>query len=218
MRSPLAWLGLVACALLFGSGCGSLRGIAYLAAPPQIQKAEFTLSSGSVAVLIDYARPGQVNPVFDVGLHERIVEAFRDNKVSAQIVPHERVTRLRQSNQDFESWSLQRIGRELGAEQVLHIRIERLLLAEPDDPVVSPSVELHFKVIAVAAPAVHARLWPPADAEPDGRTVTHNRHPVETGAPDVIDGEARKLARETGVYVARHFHKYDLEGSLPREP
>jgi hypothetical protein len=43
------------------------------------------------------------------------------------VVPLEEVVRLQRANADFASWSLQKIGRSLDADQVLNIRIQELL-------------------------------------------------------------------------------------------
>ena len=45
--------------------------------------------------------------------------------------------------------------------------------------------------------------------------MAHSRQPKEVEGRDVIDTEAAKLARETAYFVARHFHKYDLEVKPP---
>jgi hypothetical protein len=198
------------------SGCVGLRGLAYLTQPRQIQKPEFELS-GRVAIVIDAARPGQANPVFESTLYKRIVELLRENEVTATIIPYDDITNLRQTQADFTSWSVQKIGRELNADQVLYVRVENLSLAQKDEPVMTPAVTLRVKLIAPRAPAANARLWPETDKEREGREVACKRHPVENEGVDRVDSEAAKLARETAYYVARIFHKWDAEVPPPRE-
>lgn len=215
---PLLVLVVTACALLL-AGCQMLAAIGVLFAPRQWQQAEFQFTEGNLAIIIDYARPAQMNPVFDQNLHKQLVEHLRTNKVSSRVVPHDDVTELRQKNRDFSSWSVQRAGRALEADQVLCIRILDLQ-ARPTagQAVITPEVALTLKVISVNQPAVHARLWPERDAEPDGRQVTHHRQPFEPESAELIDRETAKLARETAYYVARHFYRYDTEENPPREP
>ncbi len=198
-------------------GCMGARGMAYLFAPRQIQKPEYELSAQRVAILIDTARPGQANPVFETSLQTRIVELLRENEVPSQVIPQEDVLTLR-SRPEYATWSIQRIGRELRADQVLYIRIDQLRLTDSRDPVVTPAVELDVKVIDPTQPAANARLWPEADQEPDGRRIRHQRQPVERENPLVMDAEARKLAWETGYYVARLFHEWDQEDPPPHQP
>jgi hypothetical protein len=213
------WLLLFLGVLILGSqmGCTELRALAYLTAPRQVQKPEFPLC-GRVAVVVDYAHAGQANPVFESTLYKRIVELLRENKVDATITPYEQMANFRQSQADFASWSVQKIGRELDADQVLYIRIEELRLGQKGDPMMTPSVVLRIKLIAPRAPAANARLWPDADKERDGREVTCKRPPVENEGVERVDSEASKLARETAYYVARNFHEYDLEVMPPHEP
>jgi len=220
MRFAVRVAGVLALGTLLALvGCRAMAGLGILFSPRQIQKAEFELTPGRLALVIDHAHAGQADPVFDLNLHNRLVELFRDNNVPARVVPYDEVVRLRQANRDFSSWSIQRAGRRLNAEQVLYVRIEDLRLRpSSDDPVITPEVGLNVKVIGVREPTVHARLWPDKDAETEGRWLTHRRQPKEVENRDVIDAEAAKLARETAYYVARHFHKYDLEVKPPREP
>ena len=154
-------------------GCRAIASLGVLTAPRQIQKAEFELTSGRLAVVIDHARGGQADPVFDLNLHNRLVELFRENKVSAQVTPYDDVVRLRQANEDFASWSIQRVGRALHADQVLYIRVEELSLRpSATDPVITPQVALLIKVIGVDVPgdacASVARSRPGAGRAPRG--------------------------------------------------
>jgi hypothetical protein len=199
------------------AGCKPIAALGILMSPRQWQKAEFELTTGRLAIVMDSARATEANPVFERTLHEGIAEYLRDNKVPSHVIPYDDVIRLRQAHADFASWSLQRIGRELDADQVLSVQIDRLR-ARPatNPPVVSPHVELRLKVVGVSDAG--PRLWPDKNADPNGRTVTHDRQAREADTVDAIDTETTKLARETAYYVARYFYKYDTEENPPREP
>lgn len=213
---PARLLALLLCVAL--SGCQQIGSLMVLFSPPRIQKAEVELTRGRLAVLIDHARPEQSNPVFDVNLHNRMVEQWREQRVRCQVVPYDEVVRLR-SEPDYHQWSAQRVGRALGADQVLWITVDELRLhAAPGDPVVAPQVQARVRLIGVHAPAEHARLWPDGDAERRGRVVSHARQARDADAPDVVDAETAKLAKETAYLIARFFHKYNLEDTPPREP
>jgi hypothetical protein len=217
VRTSLCVLAL--CGLLIPAGCRALAALGILMSPPQMQKPELELTSGRLAIMMDYARGAEANPVFDLNLHNRIVELLREQKVPSQIVPYEEVVQLPLANPDFASWSIQKVGRALAAEQVLLVRIDQLRLrAAERDPVIAPHVDLHLKVVSVQEATTRARLWPDKDAEPDGRAVSCERQPREADSVELVDTETAKLARETGYYVARFFYKYDLEERPPREP
>ncbi len=211
--APVLWWA----ALLPAGGC-NLAPLALLLGPRQIQKAEVRLAGGRVLILIENARPDQENPVFQSALHETLTDILRTNKVPSQIVPLAAVARLRQENPDFDRWSVARVGREVGAEEVLYIRIENLVLRPtPDHPLIEPQVRLRMKLIAVHGDEREARRWPPKE-EREGRLVEARRPPREAVDATVIDAEAAALGRELAYQVAMPFHDVDLEAKPPREP
>jgi hypothetical protein len=206
--------GLLGTALV---GCNLLGPIAYYLGPPRVQKAEFALTDrGRVAVVVDYVRREQENPVFTQALVEKLIEIFREKKSSTRLVPPEELLELRRTHRDFSGWSLQRIGRELNAEQVLWLRVENLTLRlAPDDPVLYPRVVLRVAVIGSDRPPERPRLWP---EEPEGREVSCSRPPQEAGDFHTQDLAAISLARDTAHLLATLFFDTDLEQPLPREP
>ena len=215
MRTARLGIALLLAVVGTSAGCKQLASIAYYAGPRRIQPAEFKLGEGRLAVVIETVYPEQDNPVFNQALFDKLVEIFRENKVKGEVVPLRELLELRQRHADFSRWSLQRIGRELKAEQVLYLRLEELRLREtPDHPLVSPKVSVRIKVVGVQAPSVHARLWP---EETEGRTIICERQPQEASDPQVIDSEALKLARDTAYLVAQPFHDVDLEEPTPKE-
>lgn len=215
-RAPFTFSGLLAL-LVLSAGCNIFGPLAILTAPRQIQKAEFKLTHERLAVLIDYARPGDDNPVFAQAFHERLAEIFREEKVNEQLVPFEDVQRLRQQTRDFANWSVQKIGRELGATQVLVVRLERLSLRpRPEHPILEPVVEMRVKVIGTDAPENAPRLWPSAQ-EREARLLTRTRPPVDQVDPVTTDAEAAKLGRDAGLLVAMHFYDVDKEEPTPWE-
>lgn len=204
--------------LAASAGCNIFAPLAILFAPRQVQKAEFRLTSGRLAVLIESANPGQENPVFAEALHDRLVEVFREKKISTQVVPRAELTRLQQSEPDFARWSLQRIGRAVRAEQILYVRIEDLRLGTTADAsVLEPAVALRLKVVAVDDPTETARLWP-GRSEREGRAVECRRQARLVSDELALDAETIKLARDTAYVVAAPFYDVDLEHRIPPEP
>lgn len=201
--------------LLSMPGCHALGGLFVLLGPRRIQKAEHKFSSERVAIFIDPAHPESDSPVFDRALYDQIVEIFREKKVKAEIVPYADIARLQQEHPDFKKWTVQRVGREAEAGEVLYIRVDRLQLRESrDHPMISPAVELHMKVIGVELPPQHARLWPDV---PEGKLITCTRPPEEFAGPASIDTAATKLGKDTAQLVAGSFYDVDLEEKTPKE-
>ena len=199
-------------------GCKLLGPIAYYLQPPQIQKPEYEFPPGTLVALVIEARdPRDENPVFSEALYERLVTMLRDGESEATILPWREVTELRHSNADFAKWSLQKVGRALGADQVWYVRIDRLVIRpSPEHPVLTPEVDLHMKLIGVHESPLHARIWPEAK---EGHHVSCKRLIGEAADtnPDAADIEARKLGYDTAYWVTMPFIEVDLEKKPPVE-
>ncbi len=200
------------------AGCNILVPIAYYFRPREIQKPQYEFPRNSrVAVVIEARNPRYENPVFNEALYERVVTLLRDGKSPVTVLPLREVIELRHANAGFAKWSLQRIGRTLGADHVLYLRIDRLVIRPSRDyPILTPEVDLHLKLIGVPEPAVHARLWPGAK---EGHPVSCRRQVAEIADsnPDAADIEARKLGYDTAYWVTMPFIKVDLEEPPPVE-
>jgi len=207
---PVIALALGAC------GCNILGPAMYFLRPPQIQKPVYKFPSGSrVAVVVEAARPEYENPLFAQTLVDRTLEYLERGKWGGTLVPLSATYDLR-SRAEYPTWSMQRIGRELSADYVLYMRIELLGTREsPLTPVLAPRTELRMRVIEVAAPASHARVWP---AEPEGHLVRCNRQVIEASEAGDEDTELVKLARDAAYWTSMPFISVDLEEPTPVEP
>lgn len=207
---------LLACLILpLLSGCGWIGAIAYYLRPPKKIDPEFKLTTGKVAIMIDFARPSEENPLFTKAFFDRFVENLETAKAPIDAIPLEQVARLRQNNADFGKWGVQRIGRELKAEQVIYIRVARLQLEEsPGAPVVEPRIAGSIVVIGVDAPSDKPRLWPDSV---EGREISAARQIREIVDQRTVDEEAIKLGKDLANTLARSFHEYDSEDKLEKE-
>ena len=200
-------------------GCRQLGSAMYFFQPRQWQEAEFEFEGGKLAVLIEAARSDMSHPVFSFSLQEKIAEVFRMEKVKVEVIAYDRLQAIRQSNPDFDRWSIQRVGREANVNFVLYLRLNDLKLTEsPDAPLVTPAVDLTARLIGVDEPDDAAVLWPKSPQEREGRRVQAHRPPVERTGAETVDREARRLGYETGREVAKFFYKYDAEERPIREP
>ena len=200
------------------TSCAQLGAIGYYLRPRQIQKPQYEFPADArVAVLIEAANPQQENPVFNQALYERMVDMLREGKSQAALLPLSKISELRRRNADFSKWSVQKIGRELNADQVLYIKIDSLVIRPtPDHPLLTPEVSLHMKLVGVQDPSVHARLWPEAK---EGHPVQCKRQVAEAADenPEGPDIEARKLAYDTAYWTTMPFLEVDLEVNPPVE-
>jgi predicted small lipoprotein YifL len=198
------------------SGCG-LKAAAYFLSPPQVKEAEFEFPErAQVALVLDPARPQFEHPVFERALYDRLVEIFREKKSTAELIAPREAMSLKRQHADFGSWSVQKIGRELGATHVLYVRVAELQSRESSaHPVLNPRAELRVKVISVERPPESARVWP--IEEKDGRTFSSSRQIEESADSTAEDSAMTKLARDIGWLVASPFFKLDLEEKPPQE-
>jgi hypothetical protein len=200
------------------AGCNIVSAMAYFFGPQQIQKAEFKLTDGRLALFVDWTQPEQDNPVFTQALHDKLVEIFRDHNVKAQLIPQEEIYRLRQQDPDFIKWSIQKVGQRVNARQVLYVRVDDLQLREaPDSPVMLPAVRMRLRVVDPQAPKDKAQLWPTAQ-ERRGREAARARQHREFTDPLAVDEETRKLGKDAAYIVAAPFYDVDLEQRTPWEP
>lgn len=215
-RAPRA-LWLLASAATLVVGCNWIGAAAYYLGPRRMQKPEHTLTTQRLAIVVDRAPAVEENPIFERTLHETLEKIFEERKVKTQVIPQRELDDLRRDHPEYESWSLQRVGRELNAEEVLNLYVDELRFREvPDHPVIEPRVRMRAKVIGVSQPPDKARLWPASGAEV--RPVVCSRDTKAADSQRVLDEESAKLAKDTAQIVATFFYQVDLDEKTPREP
>lgn len=204
---------LCACALL--AGCNIVKGFSYFFSPERVAKAEHKLETGKLAVVIDPARPDEVNPVFEQALVQKLQEIFSEKKSKIEFVPYAEIMALRQQHEDFGKWPIQRIGHELGADYVLYLRQDKLSShSSPSHPLLEPSVLLRAKLIETDKPPEQARVWPP---EKEGREVACSRQTQQATGIDLVDSEMAKLGKDTAWLVVIPFFDTSEEVKPPVE-
>ncbi|MFN0138123.1 MAG: hypothetical protein ACKVS9_18620 [Phycisphaerae bacterium] len=215
---------LIVAALLLSTpvlqGCGPFRFLAYFLSPRQMQKAEFTFPDDArVLVMVEADRPEYDNPVFNRAMFEKLVELFREKKSNVKLVSPLEVLPLRRSNEDFATWTIQRIGRELKCDHVIYLKVDKLQVqTTPDVQVLEPRFDARMKVICVDHPATEARVFPPAESDDrDGRRISVTRQADVTSDNRGIDAAAIKLGKDCAHYVIGPFFELDLEEPTPQE-
>jgi hypothetical protein len=217
-RRRCSLLATLAGVVLLNAACNIVGPILYLTAPRQMQDAETTLTPKRLAIVIEYANRLQENPVFTDTFRERLLEVLKEKEAVGPVVPVQDFLKLRRENKDFGRWSLQKVGRALGAEQVLYVRIEQLRLRDgTDSPLLTPEVRLRLKLIAPWSEAREARVWPPRE-EREGRLIYRGRSMREVTDAVALDDEAAKLAKDAAWLAAKPFYRHDLEEPDPWEP
>lgn len=131
---------------------------------------------------------------------------LEENDVISQIVPHTLIEDLRAREPDFVRWPIDRVGRRVGAKQVVYVLIEGYDMLETDtSEIFRPTAAVRVKIVDVAT---GRRLFPESD--PLGYPVTvqkyyRDAHDVGVGDRAVM---ARQLADRVGEDIALLFYEH----------
>ncbi len=209
---------LVACVLAVGvmvstSACGMTAGRALfmsgLFSRPDV-KAEFRFGDGPVAVVVDDFGEVCYWPGVASELTERVILSLESNKAAKKIISTDVVNRLRKTDPSFDEHSCARLGRLLGADQVLLIEIRSFYATEnPEESHAAARLSVAAKVINVLEKKDRrkVRLWPKSR---DGRIVT-----IELNANDVSRAKTREgVLRELTTTAADDIVKFFYDRSM----
>ncbi len=160
--------GAVSAVLLLGAaaGCGYSGGealfISGLFLRPKIP-AEFTLTEGPVAVLVDDFDEHCAWPEAPSVLADQVAGQLQKHHAAKKLVPAIKLRQLRQSRIDFDDLSARRIGELIGAEQVIAIEVRSFHAAlEPTEANAAARMTVSVKVLN-ARETQHrskVRVWP----------------------------------------------------------
>ena len=162
---------LMAAGLFVVAGC-TLPGFVASVIPKTIHPL-YVLEDVNTLVLVD--DPGRaLNSRQDASLvAETVAVALRREGVVTRFVEPREVETLRLNHADFDTWSLTRIGREVGAEQIIEVRVTGIAL-RGQNAYVQPLASAEIKVFD---PMVQKRMFPnpnhPADSAGHPVTASH---------------------------------------------
>ena len=153
-------LGLAAAAsLLATAGCAQMAILFMVDTEPKVP-AEFKLPKGKTALLIDDYMVDLDGENIKEQMAAKMAELLQTNRAveKAALIPYETVKTLKTEAPDGRRYSIQRLGKELGAENIIYINISQFeLQSDPDSPLIRPAGAARVKVIAVGT---GERLWP----------------------------------------------------------
>ncbi len=197
LAAPLLLVALSGC-VQFASAWANITG-------GDVVEPEFTLTKGPLLVLIEdpnnvVTEPRAVREVFAT-----VSDIFLEFKVNRQIIPWEERERLERNEKGYHKLSIRQIGEKLGAEQILHIKIERFSLhGEEGAPLLKGEFVSRVKVIATKQDH-DVRLWP---RDPSGRRLSVTTPPTSSEGDKTASDVARELAIRMGQAVAELFYEH----------
>jgi hypothetical protein len=212
-RSRRAAVAFALVALLV-AGCGQQAGaLLYFLGlyPRQKVPAEFNLTPGRLAVLIDDDADQVTYPEVYRQFTEEFATALRENKQVTQVIPYEQLKELQQRDPEFDQIAADRVGKLLEADQVLWIKVDRFDTGGIGTSDISQAAafSISLRVLTTRAKSRdEVQLWPDT-REPRAVSAALTMSAVQQqNDPRVIAG---MLAEQLAADVARLFYEYELD-------
>ena len=197
--------------LVLCGGCGYSGGkLAYMLGfgREQLVKAEFTLTKGPIAILVDDFAERVDWPAAKGYLADDLGQQLIKRKAARKIIPQRTLHHLRQEDPGFDKRGTREVGELAGAEQVLWIEVQDFFAQEEIDSALRAAywtVTVKVTNVLETERRSRVRLWPMA---PEGR-------PVTAGLPgDTVirlktkDAIARALAKRLASEITKLFCDY----------
>ncbi len=216
-RAPMPLLALLVCsAVLLLPGCAGPGFVAdFITGDENIEK-RYQLPDERTAVVVDDPNRAMGAGVLVNVVANNVVYNLKNAKepalLTAEIVPPAEVMALRTKlgEKEFNVTPIDRLGRMLGAEQVIYVQIESATLGEIGRTVYKPELVATVKVVDAVN---SARLWPEggtlidSSAPPPGFNliVKMDYEGTDHGGRGLEALLAQRLAERAGRDVARLF-------------
>jgi hypothetical protein len=190
------------------SGCGSTAPyFAQLFFPEQV-KASFDLQDKLTLVLVEDPQVRFDNSAIADRVADRIMNDLKKAKVVRQFVPLQRLRdQMAAVGNDYDGMAISRIGREVGAAQVIYVHIDSVRMAR-EPGMWHPKAKITVKVIdAVNGKRIFPVAQPSAGAL--GVTVTsETQYRYNTGERSDMMALVRQLAQSVGRDAAFLFYDH----------
>lgn len=187
-------------------GCALPGALAYKVFGPSTIPARYNPPKTPLLILVENAHSGSIAMPEADALSQVIFDDLQEHKVAPLIDPN-KVHELRDHNPiTFGKLSIAEIGRELGAQQVLYIRVHQLDIdAPPASDVVRLKIGAKIRIVETASART---TWPES-----GDTEAFD---VETPWQRIEPGTSRsalnqEILRASGEEIARWFYAYQPE-------
>ncbi|RLS64036.1 MAG: hypothetical protein DWH96_04580 [Planctomycetota bacterium] len=162
---------LASCALLVASGCNLVSAGSYILEGPGKIDAEYELRQVKTVVFVDDQKNVLPRTALRVIIGDDIsARLLTEELVPSTISPRDAISISRSREQAGTKLSLEKLGKELGADQVIWVRPYIFDLdGYEDQQGARPTAKVHVKVIDITS---RQRVYPPGDSFPEGRDLT----------------------------------------------
>ena len=206
---------LAARALIAGIAFAALGGCAVVgffgnAIFPEKVKAVYRLADRSTAIVVDDPWNLLDDPALLYEIGHGISVELVSRHVLAQIVPAEKLVQLASRlGDEFDRMPMDRVGKEIGAEQVLHVNIQSVMVGQIRMNLVCQVRVIDVKRSARLFPAIVQRQGKTSPIAAGTITVELIHRPTSEMSPGTRLMANRELARRVSVEVARLFHDHE---------
>jgi hypothetical protein len=213
-------VGVAVAALIAPTGCTFSQGqLLYMLGfgSGQTIEARFRLTDRPLLVFVDDIHERLTWPAAEGYLFGALTEELLRHQAATKIIPLETITRLRQTEPDFQRRGCREIGEMTGADQVLWVEVLDYL-GDPQIQTANDAAYLRVSVKVLNARETEhrtrVRLWPES---PEGQHVSVTMGGAEAVESDTEDAIAKKLADRLAVEAAKLFYDHRL-GDFERAP
>lgn len=193
-------------------GCAQPLGFLAQAAFPQKIKAVFPIEDRPTLIMVDDPQIKLGSLSVSAMIVDRLMTDLRNAKAVTQFIPPEDLSQYAVGQGErYSKTPIVQVGRALGAQQVIYIKIEQVSIAS-EPGLLRPSSRVQVKLIDVPT---GKRIFPPEDDEPAYAVITQtrDRYQGDAGNRGDVSMMMRKLATLIGRDVSRVFYEH-----LPRQP
>lgn len=201
--------------MVFMPGCQPVIGwVVNTFAPPKKIDAVYKPPAGKTFLVFvdDIVNPVSYEPV-KTELAERLNRILEDHDVAAHTVSYDDVLALMASTPDFNRLAVSEVGRKLGADIVLYVKIDKFSLKDSD---VSPLWQGKLATTIRLVDVEMGRLWP--DDRPEGYPVRPVELPPQTHpSPNYGQVLAKALAARMADRIGKLFYDHKIPAAEARD-
>lgn len=198
--------------LLSSCSAGMLAWSLEAFSPPKTVKAEYQPPPGRTFLVFvdDMLQPVDYEPIKSE-LAGQINDLLMEKKVAGAVIPYRNITDLAARRPDFNALSVGEIGRELKADIVLYVRVDKFSLRdESGGPLWHGQLQVTIRMVDVENGwnnRSEARLWP--KDKPDGQLIPLAETPASTeSSPNHGREITRALSKNVAHAIVSLFHEH----------
>jgi len=178
---------------------------------PQKVQAIYEPDDVPTVIFVDDPRRKLPNRQMNGVLANHIGYTLKKEEAIAEIIPPHLVDNLRANNpEEFNTWAIDKIGRRLGAKQVIYVLVEEFDMGEETREVaLRPEMSVRVKVVDVES---GRRLFPNKDELGFQYTKQLFYKPVHNESRSADQMWGRKLMATAGDEIAKLFYEHPPRG------